>query len=257
MVGLWEFSMSEAGMVSITLAVAGSLFYLPLTRQGLPKLASTHVLLGLCMLTIGFVLILEGNFLFIVIAAEAVALRFVAYQTQDTKISVGSHLLFGIAFLWLLNTLYYSVGAEISVMNTESATQLAVIIAGGILMPRWLEKLDLKQVYQMASHLIFLLWLYQKFMVLDNGQAWITVAWGAYAIALLVWGFIRYNKGIRMVGMGTIFLVVGKLFLVDLSQLEAIWRILLFIGFGAVFLLLGYYWQSKWNEDEQTELSNY
>lgn len=256
MAALWELSMNEAGLVSILLAVGGSLFYLPLTRQGLPNLASTHVLLGLSMLTIGFVLILEGNFLFIVIAAEAVALRFVAYQTDDLKISTSSHLLFGIAFFWLLNTLYYSVGIDTSVINIESATQLIVIIAGGVLIPRWLQKPDLRQIYQLTSHLIFLLWLYQKFMVLDNGQGWVTLAWGAYAILLLVWGFIQYNRGIRLVGMGTIFLVVSKLFLIDLSQLEAIWRILLFMGFGVVFLLLGYYWQSKWDKEVSTELSN-
>lgn len=255
-VSLWDLSMDEAGMVSIALAVAGSLFYLPLTRHGLPKLASTHVLLGLSMLTIGFVLILEGNFLFMVLATEAVALRFVAYQTQDIKISVSSHLLLAIVFIWLLDTLYYSIGVKESIILIKSATQLGIIVAGGILMPRWLKKSDFKQGYQIGSHFIFLLWLYQKFMVLDNGQAWITVAWGVYAISLLLWGFIRLNKEIRMVGMATIFLVVGKLFLVDLSELEAIWRILLFMGFGAVFLSLGYYWQSTLIDNNQAELSN-
>lgn len=256
MAGLWELSMNEAGLVSIGLAVAGSLLYLPLTRQGLPKLASTHVLLGLSMLTIGFVLILEGNFLFIVIVTEAVALRFVAYQTQDIKINVSSHILFAIAFLWLLNSLYYSIGSDVYLISVESVTQLSVILAGGLLIPQWLQKRDISQIYQLAVHLVFLLWLYQKFTVLDNGQAWSTVAWGAYAVLLLAWGFIRYNQGVRLIGMGTIFLVVGKLFLVDLSQLEAIWRILLFMGFGVVFLLMGYYWQSRWSNEARTELSN-
>jgi len=39
--------------------------------------------------------------------------------------------------------------------------------------------------------------------------------------------------------------VVVKLFLVDLAQLQAIWRILLFMGFGSVLLLVGYLIQSK------------
>ena len=125
-------------------------------------------------------------------------------------------------------------------------------MAAGLLVPRWLRKRDPRQLYQVASHVIFLLWLYQKSMVFDNGQAWVTITWGAYAISLLILGAIWNNKGGRMIGMGTIFLVVGKLFLIDLSQLEAIWRILLFIGFGAVFLVLGYYWQSKWNTEGQS-----
>ncbi|MCP4568587.1 MAG: DUF2339 domain-containing protein, partial [FCB group bacterium] len=41
---------------------------------------------------------------------------------------------------------------------------------------------------------------------------------------------------------------VGKLFIVDLAELETIWRVLLFIGFGGVFLLLGYFFRSMWSE---------
>ncbi|HEX2740415.1 MAG TPA: DUF2339 domain-containing protein, partial [Rubrobacter sp.] len=47
-------------------------------------------------------------------------------------------------------------------------------------------------------------------------------------------------------GMATLFLVVGKLFLVDLAGVEAVWRILLFLGFGGLFLVLGYYLQHLW-----------
>ncbi len=110
----------------------------------------------------------------------------------------------------------------------------------------WLKHSEVKQIYLGIVHVLFLFWLYQMFSVFDNGQALVTMFWGVYAIVLLVLGSARFGRMMRLTGMGTIFLVVGKLFLVDLSQLEAIWRILMFMGFGAVFLLLGYFWQSKW-----------
>ena len=47
-------------------------------------------------------------------------------------------------------------------------------------------------------------------------------------------------------GMGTLLLVVGKLLLVDLINLDAAWRILLFLSFGGVFLVLSYYLQALW-----------
>jgi uncharacterized membrane protein len=50
--------------------------------------------------------------------------------------------------------------------------------------------------------------------------------------------------------MATLFLVVAKLFWVDLAQLQALWRILLFIGFGGVLMLLGYYLQSTLHKAE-------
>jgi uncharacterized membrane protein len=50
----------------------------------------------------------------------------------------------------------------------------------------------------------------------------------------------------RQVALGTLLLVVAKLFLIDLAELETIWRVLLFMGFGAVFLVLSYYFQKLW-----------
>jgi len=256
-IGLWDLSMNHAGLVSMGLAVVGAGFYLLLKDRSLPTLGATNGFLALSMLTIGFVLMLEGNFLFIVLSVEAVALRFIANQTGDTRLGISSHLLFGFVLLWVINSLYYSLGMPSSVGSIESLTQLLAIVAGGILIPRWLEKSDAAQVYQTTSHLLFLFWLYQKLSVGGNGQAWVTISWAAYAIGLLVFGFVRYRKKVRLVAMATIFLVVGKLFLIDLSKLEAIWRILIFMTFGAVFLMLGYYWQSRWSDGEvESDVSN-
>jgi uncharacterized membrane protein len=44
--------------------------------------------------------------------------------------------------------------------------------------------------------------------------------------------------------LSTLLLVVAKLFLIDLVALDAIWRILLFLSIGGMFLFLSYYLQS-------------
>ncbi len=256
-IGLWEFSMTEAGLSAMVLAVLGGSLFWPLKKEEMMRLSSTHGFLGLVMLTIGFVLLWEGNFLFAVLATEAVALRYISYQTGDNKISLSSHLLFVIVVLWLFNMFDFSTGAEALTVDVEFVTQLGAIASVGLLAPRWIRKLDIQQIYQLTAHLVFLVWLYQEFSGLENGQAWISMAWGAYAVVLLLMGFLRFGKRMRLIGMATIFVVVGKLFLVDLSQLEAIWRILLFIGFGITFLILGYYWQARWNNGStESELSN-
>jgi len=255
--GVWEFTLNQGGIGFMLLAALGGAFYWPLRQNDLPKIASTHAFMGLVMLTLGLFLILEGNFLMIVLIAETVALRYIAYQTEDTKVSVSSHMLFGIVIFWMLHILNYADASEAVLMSMETVSQLLVIGAGGLLIPRWLSSKDHRQIYQVSSHIVFLIWLYQKFSFMENGQALVTLSWGIYAVILLILGFVRYGKAMRLVGMVTIFVVVGKLFLVDLSQLQAIWRILLFMGFGAVFLLLGYYGQSRWNTDEETSLSNH
>lgn len=46
--------------------------------------------------------------------------------------------------------------------------------------------------------------------------------------------------------MATLFVVVGKLFLVDLSEVEPAWRVVPFLGFGGLFLALSYYLRGLW-----------
>ena len=46
--------------------------------------------------------------------------------------------------------------------------------------------------------------------------------------------------------IATLLVVVAKLFLVDLAALEALFRVVLFLGFGSVFLLLSYLLQDWW-----------
>jgi len=254
--GIWEFTMEQAGITSLVVGALGGLIYFPLSSKQFTALASMHTFMALVMATIGIVFLLEGNVLFIVLAAEMVGLRYVAFQTGDNRISISSHILFGIIVFWLLDSLQMASSDGAVLLSVESASQLVTIASAGLLVPYWLKKKDVKLIYLLTNHLLLLGWLYVRFESMSSGQAWITISWGVYAIILLVLGFISYGKRLRLTGMGTIFLVVAKLFLVDLSQLEAIWRILLFIGFGAAFLLLGYYWQAKWSSEEKTELSN-
>jgi uncharacterized membrane protein len=61
---------------------------------------------------------------------------------------------------------------------------------------------------------------------------------------LVVYGLVRGVNPVRGAGVATLMLVVGKLFLVDLARVEAIVRVLLFLGFGVVFLTLSYFFRS-------------
>ncbi len=78
-----------------------------------------------------------------------------------------------------------------------------------------------------------------------------SIAWGGYGIGLLVLGLRRDLARVRQVGLVTLVLLVAKLFLVDLSQLEPIWRVLLFMGFGGLFLVLSYYFRALWKTSKE------
>ena len=53
------------------------------------------------------------------------------------------------------------------------------------------------------------------------------------------------NPLLRHLGGATMLVVVGRLLLVDLSSVETIWRVLLFLLCGALFLYTGYRMQPR------------
>ena len=84
-------------------------------------------------------------------------------------------------------------------------------------------------------------WLWRELSALPAGGGVATAAWGVYGLALLL-----LLKRARNVGLATLFLAAAKLVLVDLSQVEPVWRILLSLSFGAVFLVISYRFRSLW-----------
>ena len=61
---------------------------------------------------------------------------------------------------------------------------------------------------------------------------------GNLTLVLLGIGLKFRFQRLRMVAIATLFVLAGKLILVDLAALRAVWRILLFAGVGGLFLLI-------------------
>ena len=74
----------------------------------------------------------------------------------------------------------------------------------------------------------------------SNGAALVTVSWGIYGVVLFLVAMRQNSKWLRLAAFSTLALVVLKLFLVDLEEVEPLLRILLFLGFGIVFMMLSY-----------------
>ncbi|MBV9773529.1 MAG: hypothetical protein JO040_06240, partial [Gemmatimonadetes bacterium] len=95
-------------------------------------------------------------------------------------------------------------------------------------------------VYRIAAHALFLLWLATEIGPLSRGSGWVTLAWGVYGALLLLLA-LRFRGGdvtlgLQLVAFSALALAVGKLVMVDLGRVPMVWRILLFMGFGAGFL---------------------
>jgi uncharacterized membrane protein len=69
----------------------------------------------------------------------------------------------------------------------------------------------------------------------------VTTSYAVLGAVLLVMSRRRAsNPLLRQLGAVTMLIVVARLLLVDLSSVETIWRVLLFLVCGALFLYTGY-----------------
>ena len=75
------------------------------------------------------------------------------------------------------------------------------------------------------------------------GQVGLSVLWTLYAAGLLAFGFLRALPPVRYVGLGLLGIVFAKVMLLDLSRLDAIYRILSFAVLGIVLFGVAFLYQ--------------
>ncbi len=198
---------------------------------------------------------LNGNILFTIVSIQTVILHFIASIKSDRAITTQAHIFSVGIFVWLCYRLFLNPAEGTAIFNFQAITDI-VIILSALLVSILIVPTDEKIAYRIAAHVALLVWFVREFSTLPNGQGYVTIAWGVYSVVLLIIGLRKnYNK-LRIVALGTLALVIGKLFLVDLTRVKMIWRILLFMGFGGLFLILSYYFRAMWKSKPDTLSDN-
>jgi uncharacterized membrane protein len=67
-------------------------------------------------------------------------------------------------------------------------------------------------------------------------QVGLSVLWTLYAAAALAWGFVRSRPGLRYAALALLGLVIAKVFLIDLSSVQTVYRFVSFLILGVVLL---------------------
>jgi uncharacterized membrane protein len=100
--------------------------------------------------------------------------------------------------------------------------------------------------YRIWAHIAVLGWVWRQLAQLEGGQGYATIVWGAYALGLLLLAMRQGWPTAEKIAIWTLLATVAKLFLVDLERLDPLFRVLLFLGFGAVFLYFSYSLSGAW-----------
>ena len=240
---IWGLEQEVLGWITVAAAVLYGVGGLALRQRGqLKPLGNTHWLVAVVLFSLALPVIVHGHALLLALALEALLVHLVARRTSTPLLLVPAHLLAITVGIWLLVRL----GATVNTLMLVNARALADFAALGLLLAAsfLIRSKPMARCYQLVIHFLLLTWLWRELSF--QGAGYVTVAWGIYAIGVLVVGLRQDRTGLRWTGLGTLLLAVFKLIAYDLANVEALWRILLSLGFGAVFLGLSYGLQVLW-----------
>ncbi|MEJ7843886.1 MAG: DUF2339 domain-containing protein [Rubrobacter sp.] len=198
-----------------------------------------------------------GAYALVALTLYAFGLHLLSRRRPEWGTVGGAYTLSVFVGLWLLGRLAAGLSFPgefgTAVFNLRGLADLVVISL--ILACSWpLGGRKSVFVYRIAAHAGLLAWFWREFEMLPGSpDAYVTLAWGLCGAAIFVAGLRRDHAYLIRGGVATLFLVVAKLFLWDLAGLEPVWRVLLFLGFGGLFLLLSYHLRNLWNPHEGTE----
>lgn len=254
--GIWEMEPRSLGLVALAGAAVYALGWFVVRRfEEEGHLSYTHALVAMLLGVVGFVLVLEGDAFLISLAGAATVIHFVAKRMSDVVVRALGHALFAIAAMWLAGRLafdaIFAVPEATMFLNVRAMSDLAVIMLA-VVATFSFSSSNARIVYRVAAHVALLAWLWCELSPLANGEAYATISWGTYATLVLIAGLRTGRVWLVRGGLATLFLVAAKLLVVDLAEVEAVWRILLFLGFGGTFLALGFFLQSLWKPGERS-----
>ena len=112
----------------------------------------------------------------------------------------------------------------------------AIAIAGGLSF-LWVNGVLLRSIHHWAGLPYRLEPMLRSVLV----QAALSVFWSLLALGLMLYATRRGARWVWMIGAGLMAVVVAKLFILDLSQVSGIERIVSFIAVGVLMLVVGYF----------------
>ena len=80
----------------------------------------------------------------------------------------------------------------------------------------------------------------------------LSVLWAAYATTLAALGFVRRIAAVRWAALALFALTIVKAMLVDLAQLEQLYRITVFFVLGVLLLLVAWRYHKAFHAQESS-----
>ncbi len=242
--------------------------------------ALTLVGISLTFVTIAIPIQLRANWITIAWAVEALAMLWAGIQVRSQRLRITACLLFALSMFRLLfwDTAFNFRPQFTPIFNQyflSSVIVIGCVFAAAALYKRFQQPSD---VVARRLYLTFLLvgmfgfWVISSVEVVTYfqakafvqrvaedarqqewlGQMSLSVLWAIYAATLAAIGLIRRSSITRWAALSLFALTTAKVMLVDISDLERLYRILVFFVLGILLLLVSWGYQRLFHAREST-----
>ena len=254
------------GLVALLLAVAHGALTI-VTRRVEPRAAMHFLVVAVTLAVVAVAVQLDGAWVTMLWATEAGGLIWVGLRERRTWIRTGGALLLGVSVLRLLAIQLAATPAIYTVFLNQRAT-LGFFIVGVFCLVAWLHaRTDPDAVTHrrlamataiVAANVLMLVTLSTEidaFWELRGNtvrfassaelvrQMMLSVTWGTYAAGLTAVGITRRYAPLRYLALVVFGITVLKVFIVDFSQLDSVYRIVSSVALGLLLMGASYLYQ--------------
>jgi len=241
-VQLYEFHRHV--LTALTAALAGA--YVALSRNGDLRTRSTFAAIALALVTVGVGITFDQKVMASIWVLESAALLYAGLMRKSTVASIFGLIAFGCAVL----AFPYAMegGALFANMRfvtlTAFALALAVISRATTLGLQQPDSRNFTYVLQVAANGCFITALaFELYQAYHGSPLALSLLMLAYAVALVSAGFIGKREFPRWEGLTLFIALLAKVFLIDLSSLDTVVRIVSFLAVGGVLLIVALVYQ--------------
>jgi uncharacterized membrane protein len=230
--------------------------------RGRDEVASLHALgLAFTLLAIGIGVQFDGATAIIGWTAEGLAVTWLGVKTRQRGFEVGGLALWTLAAIQLFDIFTTTPAAFTALVNARTFATAFVVVAGYVLAWRMAaseipENRRIRIGIHIVASALTLRWLtaeIQSFWEVrdDTPQAYLyeqmllSLAWGLYGAASIAVGMLRRYAPLRIIGMVILAITSLKVFFYDLWELGGIYRVIGFISFGVLLVLVSYLYQRR------------
>jgi uncharacterized membrane protein len=223
------------------------------------ELGSLLVGLGIAIAAFGLGAAFHGPALVVAWAASAAALAALASRldaTPSPALSSAERITVGAACFLVLavgHTLLFEAHPSAIFDGVESLAEAAVAIGAcalaALAVARFARRVS-PEAAQLAAFTGAALLVYLGSIVIVDtvgvdrfggtrqaGQTWLSAFWTVTGLGAVIFGLVRRQAEVRLAGLALLGVAIAKVWIYDLAELEALARVLSFVGLGALLLV--------------------